>query len=143
MMKNIALLVLALFASALMHAQSEEPKAQKYDDVTWHTVTVIDFLPGKVGEAKEIISKFQSAGAAAGTPGPVQYWFETGKYDMMVIWELKEGPADLEWSWSPDGVKWWKALVAQEGSEEAATKLQDRYTSLVVSSNTNVARKKK
>lgn len=134
---------MVLFTGTLIFAQNEEPKAEKYSDVTWHTVTVIDFKPGKVVEAKEIIAKFQSAGAAAGTPGPVQYWFETGKYDMMVIWELKEGPSDLEWSWSPDGVKWWKSLVAQEGSEEAAKALQDRYSSLIASANTNVARKKK
>ena len=104
---------------------------------------MVDYKPGKAGEAKEIIKKFQSAAATAGTPTPLQYWFETGKYDMMIIWELEEGPADLEWSWSPNGVSWWKAFVAQEGSEEAAKSIQDEYSSLIASSTSNIARKKK
>ncbi|MEN8227471.1 MAG: hypothetical protein ABFS38_04895 [Bacteroidota bacterium] len=142
-MKKLSVLVLVLFVGSAIYAQSEEVKPQKYDDVTWHSITVVDYKPGKVEEAKKIIEKFESAAASAGTPTPVQYWFETGKYDMVIIWELQGGPVDLEWSQSPNGVKWWKAFVAQEGSEEAAQKVQDDYNSLVASSNSNIARKQK
>jgi len=72
----------------------------------------------------------------------VIYWFESGKYDLVVTWELKEEPASSEESWSPSGDHlWWEALVAQEGSEKAARHLQDNYNELIASSVTNVARK--
>jgi len=57
---------------------------------------VIDYKPGTVETAKEIIWKFESASEAAGTPIPVIYWFESGKYDMVVTLELKNGPDDTE-----------------------------------------------
>ena len=142
-MKKITSIAASLLISMGIFAQNEEPKPVKHSEVTWHTVSVVEFKPGKVQDAKKIIAKFESAGAAAQTPGPVVYWFETGKYDMVVIWELEEGPSDLEWSWSPDGVNWWKAFVAQEGSKEAAQKLQDEYNSLIASSVKNIARKSK
>ena len=142
-MKKFTLLVASLFISAVVFSQSEQPTPSKYTNVTWHTVSIIDFEPGKVADAKKIIEKFESASLKAQTPGPVVYWFETGKYDLVVIWELKEGPSDLEWSWSPDGVKWWNAFVAQEGSEEAAQKLQNEYNARVASTVKNIARKSK
>ncbi len=142
-MKKLTLLFTLFFVSAVIFAQNDAPAPVKHSDVTWHTVSVIDFKPGKAGEAKKIIAKFETAGSSAQTPLPVVYWFETGKYDLVVIWKLEKGPADLEWSWSPDGVKWWEAFVAQEGSEEAAQKLQDEYSSLIASTVKNVARKSK
>jgi hypothetical protein len=140
-MKKIALLIAASFIGVVLYAQADGPKPDKYSSVVWHKVSVVDYKPGKEVEAKKIIAKFQSAAVTAGTAVPVEHWFETGKYDIMVIWELKEDPADLEWTWSPDGVEWWKALVAQEGSEEAARKVQDDYNSLIASSTTNIARR--
>lgn len=140
-MKKIALLIVVLFIGVVLYAQADGPKPEKYSDVVWHKVSVVDYKPGKAEEAKKIVAKFQSAAAAAGTPVPVEHWFDTGKYDIMVIWELQDSPADLEWIWSPDGVKWWNALVAQEGSEEAAQKIQDDYNSLIASSTTNISRR--
>lgn len=140
-MKKIALLILVLFMGLVLYAQADGPKPEKYSDVVWHKVSVVDYKPGKVGEAKMIIAKFQSAAATAGTSIPVEHWFDTGKYDIMVIWELKDDPAELEWIWSPDAVNWWNALVAQEGSEAAAQKVQDDYNALIASSTTNIARR--
>lgn len=141
-MKKITLLLFVAFLGTAVFAQDEEPVPKKHD-ATWHRVVLVDFKPGKVGEAREIIAKYQSAGTAAGTQKPQQYWFETGSYDMMLIWDLKGGPADLEWSWSPDGVAWQKALVKQEGSKEAADELQDKYRSLVSGSTSQILRKDK
>lgn len=141
-MKKLTFLVLALFMSAAIFAQSsKEQTPQKYTDVTWQRVVLVNYKPGKVGDAKEIIKKYQSAGAKAGTPGPEQYWFVTGSYDMMIIWTLEGGPSDLEWQSTSNGIKWRKALVEQEGSEEAADKLQDKYSSLIASSTVHIVRK--
>ena len=139
-MKKLTFFALMLILGTAIYAQSEEPKPEKHSDITWHTITVVDYKPGKVEDARKIIEKFQSAAVAAGTPAPVQYWFETGKYDMVIIWELERGPIDLEWSHSPNEVSWWKAFVAQEGSEESAKQVQDEYSSLIASSTYKISR---
>jgi hypothetical protein len=140
-MRRIAFIWAILLVGVVVLNAQTDPQPAKYKDVTWHSITLVDFKSGETQHAKEIIEKFESAGKSAGTPTPKTYWFTTGKYDMMVIWKLEGGPADLEWNWSPDGVEWWKAFVAQEGSEEAANKLQSEYGSLIANSTTNIARK--
>lgn len=141
-MKKLSIFAFVIFLGTALIAQSEEPSPKKHD-ATWHQVVFINFKQGKVGEAQKLISKFESAGETAGTPGPQKYWFETGSHDMLLIWDLKGGPSDLEWSWSPDGVKWWKAFVAQEGSEEAAEKVQNDYSALISSATSQIVRKNK
>lgn len=142
-MKKILAFIAPLFISALLSAHPEEPTPPLRSDVMWHTITVIDYKPGTVDNAKELIQKFEAASEKAGIPSPVTYWFESGKYDLVVTWKLQEGPADLQGKWNPAGETWWKALVAQEGSEEAAKKLQSNYNALIASSHTSVARKAK
>ncbi|MEA3460265.1 MAG: hypothetical protein U9R49_00210 [Bacteroidota bacterium] len=142
-MKKLLALAAPLFISALLLAHPEEPTPTDESDVMWHTITVIDYKPGTVDAAKEIIQKFEAASEKAGTSSPVIYWFESGKYDLVVTWKLPDGPADLQGKWNPAGETWWKALVAQEGSEDAATLLQSNYNALIASSHTSVSRKAK
>lgn len=142
MKKSIALL-LPLFISALLLAHPDEPEAPVDADVMWHTITVIDYKTGTVDTAKEFIQKFEAASEKAGIAAPVIYWFESGKYDVVVTWKLQDGPADLQGKWNPAGETWWAALVEQEGSEEAALKLQSSYNELIASSHTSIARKAK
>ena len=142
-MKKFFTLIAPLFISAVLSAHPDEPTPPVNTDVMWHTITVIDYKPGTVDEAQVRIEKFETASETAGTTLPVIYWFESGKYDLVVTWKLKDGPADLKGKWSPDGNTWWNALVAQEGSEEAALQLQSTYNELIASSVTSVARKAK
>jgi len=141
-MKKMALLAITAVLCSTLFAQNEEPSPKKHD-ATWHRVVFVNFKAGKAGEANDIIKKYESAAVRAGTPQPEKYWFETGPYDLMLIWDLKGGPADLEWKWSPDGVNWWKALVDQEGSEEAADELRNRYSDLVANSTSQLIRQEK
>ena len=142
-MKKLSLLfVLVMLLGTATFAQ-DEMKSKKYENVEWYQVVLIDFQQGKVGAAQSIIDKFEAAGAEAGTPGPELYWLSTGEYDAMAIWKLEEGPSDLEWQITPDDVKWWDALVKQQGSEEAAQKLQQEFGSLVVGSTSYLSRKEK
>ena len=141
-MKKLTILVLVLFIGTAMYAQSEDPTPKKHD-ATWHQVVLISFKAGKVEEAKKLISKFASATENANTSKPQLFWFATGSYDMMLIWNMKSGSSDMEWSWSPDGVKWWKAFVAQEGSEVAANKVQTDYSALIASTTSQILRKDK
>jgi len=142
-MKKFFSLIAPLLISAVLSAHPEEPTPPVNTDVIWHTITVVDYKPGTLEEAKVIIQKFETATETAGTTLPVIYWFESGKYDMVVTWKLNDGPADLKGKWSPAGETWWNALVAQEGSEEAALQLQATYNELIASSVTSVARKAK
>lgn len=138
-MKKFTLFAFVVFLGTSVFAQDEEPAPKKHD-ATWHRVVMIDLKPGKATEASKIIARYESAAGTAGTPMPQLYWLETGSYDIMLIWDLKEGPSALEWSWSPDGVKWWKTFVAQEGSKEAAEKVQDDYRSLISRSTSQLMR---
>jgi hypothetical protein len=142
-MKKIFLIIFPFFISAFLLAHPDEPTPSKSSNVVWHSITVVDYKPGTVETAREIIQKYESASEKAGTPSPVIYWFESGKYDMVVTWELKNGPDDLNESWSPADESWWAALVSQEGSEEAARQLHASYQDLIDSSITNVACKAK
>ncbi len=142
-MKKFIVLLLPLFVSAMLMAHPDEPEASVNADVMWHTITVIDYKPGAVDNAKELIQKFEAASEKAGIPAPAIYWFESGKYDVVVTWKLQDGPADLEGKWNPAGETWWTALVDQEGSEEAAVKLQSSYNELIAASHTSIARKAK
>lgn len=142
-MKKFFALIAPLFISAVLSAHPEEPTPPENSDVMWHTITVVDYKPGTVNEAKVIIEKFEKASETSGATLPVIYWFESGKYDLVVTWKLNDRPADLQDKWSPDGNIWWNALVAQEGSEKAALQLQTTYNELIASSVTSVARKAK
>lgn len=140
-MKKLITLIVPLFLTAVLSAHPEEPTPPVNSNVMWHTITVVDYKPGTENEAKALIQKFETASKAAGSSSPVIYWFESGKYDLVVTWELPDGPADLQGKWSPDGANWWNALVTQEGSEQAASQLQTQYNELIASSVTRVARK--
>jgi hypothetical protein len=103
------------------------------------SVTFVSYKEGKAGEAYGIIADhFRPAAEAAGLRPPVIVHFQTGPYDASFHWRLENGMADLEWQRSPDNVKFMAALAAQEGSEEAANAVWDRYDALVARSVTSV-----
>jgi hypothetical protein len=140
-MRKLILSIVSVFLIALLSAHAEEPASQKDEHYTWHSITMIDYKPGTLEEVRTLIRKFETASVSAGTDVPDLYWFKSGKYDLVLTWKLKEGNTDFQGKWSPYGEPWWNALVHQEGSEEAARKLQSQYNNLVASSVTTLARK--
>lgn len=105
-------------------AQEEEDQGpQKWgDDAKYVTIAHVDFKPGRREEGLEIISEFfMPANEQAGVPGPsLVVHFQTGEWDVMAVWELEGGTADLEWYISPDDAKWYAALAEIAGGEEEA-----------------------
>ena len=102
------------------------------DDAAYIRVVFVSYKPGKAGEAYGIINDhFAPAGMAAGLPGPVAIHFQSGPWDAAYHWRLDDGLADLEWRISPNNVAFRAALIANEGSEEAADEIIDRYDSLI------------
>jgi hypothetical protein len=143
-MKKITIFIPLLLMSAIIFSHPpEEPNPENLSDVSWHSIRLVEFENGHIDEVKQIIQKFETASASAGIPATSVRWFESGKYDLVIIWEMDEQPTVSEWNWSPQVDKWWNSFVAQEGSEEAAKKLQDQYDSMVMSTVTNIARKSK
>ena len=140
-MKKLLALIAPLFLSTLLYAHPEEPTSGADSNVMWHSITMVEYKPGTADEARTLIQKFEAAAEESGTALPVIYWFESGKYDMILTWKLSDGETDFQGKWSPHGDAWWKALVNQEGSEEAARKLHAEYDNLVASSVTSVSRR--
>lgn len=119
---------------AFTNAQNDPPKPEKWEGVTWHKVVMVKYQAGKLKRAKEIIKTYKKAGEEAGTKGPQMHWTMTGDFDAMFIWALDEGPSNLEWKRTADGIKWWATFVEQQGSKEAAKKISEEYASLVTNS---------
>ncbi len=129
------------FSGASFAQDDDDDGTIRLENVTIVSVVHVAFKPGKRARAMEIINEhFVTAGAAAGTPGPVYaIHLETGKWDMILAWEMEGGFDDLMWYRSPNDVTWFNALAAQEGGEEAAQALLTEYRSLVASRYEEVA----
>jgi hypothetical protein len=137
--------VLAVAAALTMFtvpasAQDDEGPITQGEDAKYVTVVHVKFNPGKRERAMEIIADhFVKATEAAGTAGPLGViHYQSGEWDMLAVWRLEGGMADLEWYRSPDNIKWWAALVEQEGGEEAAGALMAEYQSLVDEAETDI-----
>jgi len=140
-MKNLLLVFFIVMVLAITSQAQDEPRASKYENVSYHSIVKIDFQPGTYARIQEIMKDFMAAGEAAAVKGPEVYWLMTGDFDVMFVWTLQGGTADLEWKWSPDDIKWWSALVEQQGSEEKAKELRKEWASYIVKSNHEIARK--
>ena len=131
---------LAMFAVPAAAQDDEGGPMTQGDDARYVSATMVKFKPGKRERAFEIIAEhFKPAGDAAGTPGPLGViHFQTGAWDAIFVWNLEGGMADLEWYRSENDIKWWAALVEQEGGEEAAGELIAEYQSLIDEAETDV-----
>ena len=141
-MKKILFSFCLIFAFSLISvAQDTSPKPSKYENVSYHSIVKIDFQPGTYSRIQEILKIYMDAGKAAGVKGPEIYWLMSGDYDVMFIWTHDDGLADLEWDMSPDNIKWRNALVQLLGSEEKAKELRKEWSSYIIKSTSEIARK--
>ena len=115
-------------------AQDEEPEAQRYEDVTWNEVVLVDFKAGEEGRAMEILSDHMiPASKKAGTQVPRHIELQTGPWDLMVIWTMKDGPSEMAWETSPGQAKVQKAMLEMLGQEKAQ-KISDEISSVIARS---------
>lgn len=132
---KIRRIIVCILASgiALFFSSANAQEGTKFaDDARYMRVVFVSYKPGKAAEAYGIINnKFNPAGQSVGLSGPVVVHFQSGQYDAAFHWRLDNGPADLEWRIAPDNAKFRAALARQEGSEEAASALMDRYNALI------------
>jgi hypothetical protein len=136
--------IIAVFMSGNLVYAQEEMQPKRFENVEWKSIVYIKYFNGKQTRAEEIIREyFQKAGEKAGTSPPEEYKMQTGKWDLMLIWNLKGGIEDLSWQRSPDNLKWWKAFSDLTGGPDKAQTVMDEYQSLVADTYKEVARKRK
>jgi hypothetical protein len=136
---NAALIVLfSTLISANIRAQTQ---AKKYDNAKWKSITFIQFKEGKMERVREIINNyFVKAAEKGGTPMPSMVSeLVTGEWNMVVVWDMKEGVDALNWETSPDDVKWMTAMNEIAGSDKAKAIL-DEWSSLIVRTNSYLGR---
>jgi len=114
------------------YAQEEAPEPTRFENVDWHSVEMLRFKPGQQGRAMEIIDDhFIPTSQKAGTNLPVMIELQSGEWDVMMVWPMKDGPSAMEWEISPDGIKWRTAPNEAMGGAEKADALWQEYMSLI------------
>ena len=63
---------------------------------------------------------------------------QTGDWDMIVIWEMEGGMADMEWYRSPEDIKWYESFVELVGGQEEADKIMKEYQDALASTQVEV-----
>lgn len=132
LMTVVVIFICGLFVSP---AYSQDMKAKKYDDPSWSNVVFINFLPGKMSRAKEIIREyFIPASKKAGTRAPLMSIdLSTADWDMMLVWSMPNID-EMNWEISPDNVKWMAALNEITGGADKSKSIRDEYSSLIKNS---------
>jgi len=141
MLSGVLVGLFIFFATNTVSAQSDmQPK--KYENAQWKNVVFVDYKSGKYARSKEIISKyFAPASEKAGTPGPEMVLeMNSGEWDIMYVWGMKGGIADLNWETSPDDIAWRKALNEIAGGADKAQAILDEFSSLVNRSSNQIGR---
>lgn len=132
-----AIALAATPAVAIADEHEEGPTIR--ENVDYLNIIMVDIKPGKRGRAEEIIDDyFRKASKAAGTQQPYLVHLQTGSWDFIVAWDMKDGPAELTYTNNPDGAKWFAALAELTGGEEQAQALWDEYQSLIARSTTMI-----
>jgi hypothetical protein len=126
------------FATVPSEAQAQE--GQKAEDVTWARVTMTRFLPGKRERALEIIKNYfakadRNSGVNSGIHG---IHLDSGEWDIIYVFPMKGGPADLALEGTPDDAKWMAEMVKLAGSQDAAEKIIAEFDSLIALSVTQI-----
>ncbi|MCZ8136889.1 MAG: hypothetical protein O9266_11355 [Porphyrobacter sp.] len=134
-----AVLSLGLGASPAVQAQNAG-QGQQADEVTWARVTMTRFHSGKRDRALEIIKNyFAKADANSGVNSGVHgIHLETGQWDVIYVFPMKGGPADMAKRGTPEDEKWMAEMIKLAGSKEAAEKIIAEFDSLVAMSVTEV-----
>jgi hypothetical protein len=137
---NAALIMLcSLLTSTSAHAQMQ---AKKFDNPQWKTIVFVQFKEGKMDRVREIIRNyFAKAADKAGTPQPsLATELATGEWNMMLVWDMKEGLEQMNWETNPNDVKWMTAMNDIAGGADKAKAILDEWSSLIVRTTSYLGR---
>jgi len=134
-------LICALFAilTSNMAYSQDEMQAKKYDNPEWKRIAVVKYKPGMYGKARNIIDNYyRKAAEKAGMSIPYTIELKTGDWDILIIWDMKDGIEAMNWEVSPENVKWRKALNEVAGGKEKADEISKEYSSTIARSHSNL-----
>ena len=141
-MRNLSITFAIIFSFLCfsLHAQeeSEEMKPKKLDNPEWYYVSKVKFKSGHYNRAKEILKDYYIKASKENLPKMV-FEFYTGSYDMMIVWEMKEGLTEFEWETSPDDIAFYTELIKLTGSKEEADKIIKEFQELIDTSDGQLA----
>lgn len=142
-MKSLKILLAGLFLmSAMQYASAQEMTAKKYENPNWVQMVYVKFKPMKKDPAMKVVEEyFVKADQNAGLNPPTVYHFATGNYDMLVVWEMKEGVETLNYEMTPDDVKWMQEMSKIAGGQDKAMSKLEEFYSYVDKWETSIARK--
>lgn len=142
-MKSLKILLAGLFLmSTMQFASAQEMTAKKYENPNWVHMVYIKYKPMKKSPAMSVVEEyFVKADQNAGINPPTVYHFATGKYDMLVVWEMKEGVETLNYEMTPDDVKWMQEMAKIAGGQDKAMSKMEEFYSYVEDWETSIARK--
>lgn len=117
-------------------------QAKKFDNPQWKSVEMLQFKHDKMDRVREIIKTyFIKAAERAGSRQPSMILdLATGEWNMMLVWDMKEGLDEMNWQIRPDDIKWIAALNEIAGSADKAKTILDEWSSLVVRSTIYLCR---
>jgi hypothetical protein len=132
-MLRVVLLPFLLYLSFANAAAQEPdiPKAQSRGEGTYYKLFTIELKPGKTDDALEILNAtlipaWREAGVS------VQVLEElVNTRDVLLLIELKDGPAALSYSVPRQDALAWARLVRIAGSAQAAEQAMDKFISYV------------
>lgn len=138
--KLYAVIITSLFLLTTSTSYAQE--ANRYDEnAKWMEIVKITFKIGKREAAMAIIEDyFKPATAKAKIPHPEMLLeLQTGDYDLILIWHMKNGVSDMTWETSPQDAAWIKAITEISGSREKTQSILDEYFSYIDKAENNIA----
>ncbi len=137
-----SVLAVVVFLIGAHYSFGQEMKAEKYENPEWVSIAYIKFKPMKKDAAMSIVENyFAKADQDAGIKAPTAYHLSYGEYDMMVIWEMKEGVEMLNYKMTPDDVKWMKSMAKVAGGQDKAMEKMNEFSSYVEKWDNSLARR--
>ncbi len=143
MKATILTVSLIILCSSLNSANAQEQmQAKKYENPQWKIVELVEFKHDKMDRVREIIKNYfiKAAEKAGSRQRSTILELETGEWDMMLVWDMKEGLEEMNWQTRPDDIKWMNALNEIAGGTDKATAILDEWASLVVHSTKYLCR---
>lgn len=120
-------------------AEEGLPEVAKRENVRYYNVIYVKFKAGHNDAAWEILyEKLQPASEAAGNR-VVVLDFDSGIWTSAIYIPMPDGYGQLEYAFSPRAKEFWDALIAQEGSLEAARAVFKEWNGHIARSATAIA----
>lgn len=108
-------------------AYAQDMEAKKRENVTTHAVYMVKLNYNKGAEFAERVKMQNEIAAALGEPQAQVHHVMTGPYDRIVVVEMKEGMASLDWEMTPSDARFQAAMVEKMGSMEAYREWQSKW----------------